>query len=120
MWEKNKKQAYEIKIPLPIENHVHHENDEGLIEKQYIDEQDIDKAAIAIHARMQNVLKPNEWTVYKGLFIDNLTEEQVAKNIGYRTSEKGREAGYRQIINMKKAIIIKVKKELHSDNIDLI
>ena len=36
-----------------------------------------------------------------------LSEEETAKKIGYRTSEKNRSPGYKQIKNIKKAIISK-------------
>ena len=35
------------------------------------------------------------------LFIDKIEEEDVAKLLGYKTSEKGRKAGYKQIKNLK-------------------
>ena len=48
-----------------------------------------------------------------------MTEEEVAKKMGYKTSEKGRSPGYKQIKNIKKAIIIKIKKKLEDDELDL-
>lgn len=39
--------------------------------------------------------------------------------MGYRTSEKNRIAGYKQIKNIKKIIILKVKKYLYSGEIDI-
>ncbi len=46
------------------------------------------------------------------------TEEEVAKLMGYRTSEKNRIPGYKQIKNIKKSIITKVKKVLSRGDID--
>jgi hypothetical protein len=69
---------------------------------------------------MQTVLKPIEWKIYQYLYVDGKTEEQVAKLMGYRTSEKNRMAGYKQIKNLKKAIIIKVKKHLYNGDIDIV
>jgi hypothetical protein len=40
--------------------------------------------------------------------------------MGYRTSEKNRAAGYKQIKNLKKAILIKVKKHLYNGDIDIV
>lgn len=37
---------------------------------------------------MRQVLKPLEWKVYEALYIKNLTEEETAKLVGYKTSEK--------------------------------
>ena len=58
---------------------------------------------------MKKVLKPVEWKVYKLLYIENKNEKCVAKKMGYVTSEKNRSPGYKQIKNIKKSIITKVK-----------
>jgi hypothetical protein len=53
------------------------------------------------------------------LYIQHLSEEQAAKKMGYKTSEKNRSPGYKQIKNLKKSIITKVKKFLNNDEIDI-
>jgi len=113
-WEKNKKQAYEVKMPLSME-HFTNNQDIG-----YHDKQDIDVVAQTIHEHMQKTLKPTEWTVYRLLFIEGMTEEDVALKMGYRTTEVGRRAGYKQIRNIRKAIMTKVKKALQNDEIDIL
>lgn len=113
-WEKSKKQAYEVKMPLPIDKFI---NDQDI---GYRDEQDIDKAAEIIHKKMETILKPTEWTVYKMLFIDNYPEEEVALKMGYKTTEIGRRAGYKQIRNIRKSIINKVRKALFNNEIDIL
>ena len=113
-WEKSKKRAYEVKMPLPIDNFL---NDQDV---GYHDEQNIDVVAKAIHAKMQKVLKPSEWMVYKMLFIDNLPEEQVAVKMGYKSNETNRKPGYKQLRNVRKAIIDKVKRALADDEIDIL
>ena len=35
---------------------------------------DVQKYADNLHEKMKEILKPNEWAVYKGLFIDNKEE----------------------------------------------
>ena len=52
------------------------------------------------------------------LYIDHLEESDVAEKMGFKTSEKRRKAGYRQIINYKKNIIKKAKKLLEEEDID--
>jgi hypothetical protein len=68
---------------------------------------------------MKQVLKPIEWKVYSYLYVENKNEEQTAKLMGYKTTEKNRMAGYKQIKNIKKAIIVKVKKHLYNGDIDI-
>ena len=97
-----------------MENH-HNEGEN----RMYENPQDIESAAIKIHHYMQGILKPMEWKIYKALFIDELSEEDAAKLINYRTTEKGRFAGYRQLKKLKKIIIAKVSVALKSDKIDV-
>ena len=114
-WEKTKKSAYNIKIPLSLEDHSH--------EVQRIvlsDSMDIEKNAAKLHKKMKEVLKPNEWIVYKGLFVDNLEETQVAESLGYMSTEKNRNPGYKQIKNLKKNIIDKVKAVLKKGEVDFL
>jgi len=114
-WERNKKSAYETKMPVPLENHFQEvysiSNSSSL---------NIEKTAGKIHLKMKENLKRNEWLIYKYLYIDNLSELETAKKMGYKTSEKNRSPGYKQIKNIKKKIIIKVKKVLENDEIDYI
>jgi hypothetical protein len=105
-WEKNKKAGFAAKMPIPLENYkqeaFHIENAPSI---------DIEKSA--------KVLKPHEWKIYSFLYIDHLDELDAAKKMGYKTSEKNRSPGYKQIKNVKKKIINKVKEILENDEIDL-
>lgn len=112
-WEKSKKNAHDTKLTLSIENHSQEIND------MPINNFDMEQTAKSIHSKMQKVLKPIEWKVYQYLYIDGKDEEQTAKLMGYRTSEKNRIAGYKQIKNIKKIIIFKVKKHLYNGDIDI-
>jgi len=112
-WEKSKKNAHDTKLTLSIENHAQEIND------MPTDHFNLEKTAKNIHFKMQKVLKPIEWKVYQYLYIEGKDEEQTAKLMGYRTSEKNRIAGYKQIKNIKKIIIFKVKKHLYNGDIDL-
>jgi len=114
-WEKTKKSAYEIKIPLALDDHIHEV-------KPITFEENINlqKFAENLHEEMRRKLKSNEWIVYKGLFVDNKSEEEVAKSMGFKSNEKNRAPGYKQIKNIRKKIIEKVKKCLEKDEVDYI
>ena len=58
---------------------------------------------------MKTVLKAVEWKVYNYLYIQHKSEEEVAKLMNYKTSEKNRVPGYKQIKNLTN-IINKTKK----------
>ena len=112
-WEKNKKSAHDIKIPVSLQNH----------EQEVFDIQganfDVEKSIKKLNIKVKSFLRPIEWKVYKYLYIDNLSEEDAAKQMGYKTSEKNRVPGYKQIKNMQKSIIKKIKKKLKDDEIDI-
>ena len=112
-WEKSKKSAHDIKLPVAYENHV--QEIHNIIE----DEINIDKAADNIHKKMHQILKPIEWKFYHLHYIEHKSEEESAKLMGYKTSEKNRKIGYKQVKNLKKAIMIKVKKHLYNGDIDI-
>lgn len=113
-WVKSKKNAHDTKLPVTMENHLNEVYD---IQN---DEVNLDRAANNIHLKMEKTLKPIEWKIYKYLYIEHKNEEQVAKLMGYRTTEKNRTAGYKQIKNLKKAILVKVKKHLYNGDIDIV
>jgi DNA-directed RNA polymerase specialized sigma24 family protein len=112
-WERSKKNAHDTKLTVSIENHTQEIND------MPSDSMRIEDAAKNVHIKMEKVLKPIEWKVYKFLYIEGKDEEQTAKLMGYKTTEKNRIAGYKQIKNLKKSIIIKVKKYLYNGEIDI-
>ena len=112
-WLRTKKAAHDLKITVPIESH-HKE-----IHSQEYDVAFTEMSVVKIHNRMKQVLKTLEWKVYNFLYIQNFSEEKTAKLMGYKTTEKNRSPGYKQIKNIKKSIIAKVKKCLRNDEIDL-
>jgi len=112
-WEKRRKSAYDVKIPVSIENHS---NEVYEISE---DSHGFERNVREMHAKMKKILKPIEYKVYKGLFIDNESEEILAKRLGYISNEKNRIPGYKQIKNIKKSIIIKAKKCIFNEEVDI-
>jgi DNA-directed RNA polymerase specialized sigma24 family protein len=112
-WEKSKKSAHDIKLPVALENHTQEVH--NIIE----DEINIEKTAKNIHTKMQQVLKPIEWKFYELYYIKHKSEEESAKLMGYKTTEKNRKIGYKQVKNLKKSIMTKVKKYLYNGDIDI-
>lgn len=113
-WEKNKKSAHDIKIPLPLEDHEYLSSGNEHVHFSF------ESSIKRLNDVLPQFLKPIEWKVYKYLFIENLSEEKVAKLMGYKTSEKNRSPGYKQIKNIKKSIILKVKKIISEDKADIL
>ena len=64
---------------------------------------------------MRNFLNDRHYIIYKMLFVDHLDEEVIAMTLGYKTTEKGRKAGYKQIKNLKN-LYKKIAKQLLERN----
>lgn len=112
-WEDTKKSAHDVKLPLTIEHHV-----QEVYDLPY-DFFDLEKGANQIHKKMQQTLKKSEWSIYKYLYIDGLSEEETAQKLGFISNEKKRKPGYNTIIKARKNIIDKVKKMIKEDEIDI-
>lgn len=112
-WEKRKKSAYDVKIPVSMENHsneVYEMTEESI---------NLERNVKLVHSKMKEILKPIEYKIYKALIINNEKEEDVAKKLGYISNEKNRAPGYKQIKNIKKIIMLKVKKCIQQGELDI-
>jgi RNA polymerase sigma factor (sigma-70 family) len=110
-WEKTKKYAYDIKMPVALEHHTH--------EVRHIEESfyDIETARERLNRAMKEALTDRQHLVYDLLFIQNKSEEAVAEMLGFKTTEKGRKAGYKQIKNLKKLFAKKAAHILQTQDI---
>lgn len=111
-WEKTKKHAFNVKIPVSYENYgaeiAHSESD------NYDYAQNVER----IKGYVKPHLNEKQYKVFEMLYFENLTDEEVAIKVGYKTREKGRKAGYAQIANLKKkfkAIIKEAIKSIEND-----
>jgi hypothetical protein len=110
-WEKGKKHAYDIKLPLALENH--HQEVFSIASREF----DMGGSISKLHIEMKVLLSEKHYEIYEDLFIKNLSEDQVAKKLGYTTNEKNRKAGYKQIKNLKKmfkekAVVVIQQKDI--------
>jgi hypothetical protein len=78
---------------------------------------DIMVSAKRLHEEMKHRLAPKQYKVYRRLYIDGIDEEKVAAEMGYKTNEKGKKAGYKQIKNFKKIFRQVAAKILQSEDI---
>lgn len=106
-WNKGKKNAHEIKMPISI--HGDFGGQDGTENKtldirdsyNFINyEENIEK----FHAKIKQKLTNLEWMVYNYLYVENKSENETAKLMGYRTTEKNRSPGYKQIKKIKNKI----------------
>lgn len=110
-WEKTKKIAYNLKMTVSMEDH---EREIGELANEH---PDMSAAAINLHKRMQEVLKPTEWIIYKLLYIDDKDETHVCKTLGFKYNKNSKVAYNKQLKNIQKIIIKKAKECL--EDIDL-
>lgn len=110
-WEKSKKYAYNVKLPVSIEHHGQE------LENMPHDSIELHKYYAIINQKVHLYLTRTELEIYRMLYIDNKTEEDVALKLGLKTTEKKRKAGYRQIVNYKNSIREKIKKMLLKEDI---
>ena len=111
-WEKVKKAAYDVKMTVSLENHKNYfMNCESSISYDY------KNAESKLHSLMKKNLGDKHFFIYKMFFIDNLSDDQVAQVLRFKTSEKGRKAGYKQIKNLKKMLYIKAQILLKENDI---
>ena len=99
-WSKSKKNAYDVKIPTTLENHDNYDLSSLSLGSNFNIEMAIEKLEIYL----KKVLNEKDFECYKMLFIEKMEDEEVAKKLGFISNEVGREAGYKQIKNIKKKI----------------
>jgi DNA-directed RNA polymerase specialized sigma24 family protein len=112
-WKNTKKNAYDIKMAVSIEDHpaeINNRSQESL---------DIQKATANLNIVMQKVLKPMEWQVYDLLYIQLKNEEQVCKILKLKFDKSSKTGYNKQLRNIQKSIIKKAKLVIRNGEIDL-
>ena len=66
---------------------------------------------------MRKDLTDVHYKAYHMLFFEKASEEDVAKMMGYKTNEKKRKAGYRQVKNLKKMFMQKAAEIIKENDI---
>jgi len=108
-WESGKKNAYSIKMPLSLNSNFKDPNNPDDKREDmdvpdsysYIDYED---KIQGFHEIVKNKLSAIDWKIYTLLYIQNLDEIEAAKLMGYKTTEKNRSPGYKQIKKIKNKI----------------
>ena len=98
-------------MPVALDSHAH---------TLYSDQSssfELESAQDKLNEEMKSILSEKNYSIYRMLFIENLTDEEVAKELGYRTTEKGRKAGYKQLKNLKKQFKEKAERILKTKDI---
>ena len=111
-WEKSKKNAYHINMAVNIEDYI------PQIKKCTASTGfDIERSREKLNILMKKYLNEKQFMVYDMLYIKNLNTEDVALKLGYKSNEKGRKAGYKQIKNFEKIFKETAKKILDEEDV---
>ena len=114
-WQKTKSKGYYLKLAGSI-------NDENYIEQTHSsvspeDGVNIKKGVVNLHKKMKEKLTPNQYKIYHQLFVEGKSEDKVAEEMGFKTTERNRRPGYKHISNLKKVFVEKAKKILEEEDI---
>jgi hypothetical protein len=110
-WRKSKKSAHDVKIPLRLDAQEYESN--AFKGESF----QVDVAIDKVHKYLVEELSERQFQIYHMLFVENMSEYDVAKKLGYKTNEQGRTAGYKQLKNMRKLFKEKVIKIIENKDI---
>lgn len=110
-WSKQKKSGYGLKLPLPMENHTKE------IDQHEDTSIDFDDSIQKLNTLLKESLSDVHYKVYIMLFFEHKTDEEIAAFMGYKTNEKNRKAGYKQIKNIKKMLKEKAESLIAKNDI---
>ena len=108
-WKKKKERAFNIKLPLALEDGIA----SGVTTlKDFVDYKN---ASEKLHGLVMAQLNEKHKKIYYLLYIDNIDENDVAKKFGFKAdSAKRKKPRYKQMANLKKKfynIAIKIMKD---------
>jgi len=112
-WEKTKKSAFSLRVAVSADDHMYEigstENETDVCFNSSVER---------LNREMEKELSELHYEAYHMLYFqDDATEEDVANLMGYKTNEKKRKAGYRQVKNLKKIFAEKAAKIMKENDI---
>lgn len=109
-WARNKRQQLHIEIPDSID---------GIYDIRTSSSSctDLEGSEKRIHEHMKKRLNAKQYRAYELLILRNITDDEAAKALGFKTSEDNRKSGYRQIKNYKNLFLKTAKKIIEEEDI---
>lgn len=109
-WKKRKESHFQVKQTLPMENHMQEVNNKPT------DSIDVQAAKNVIDEKIKDKLTEHEYKIYRLLYVDNKTEEEVGILMGYKkTLKMGR--GYQIFLGLRKKIISASKEIIEDEDL---
>jgi hypothetical protein len=110
-WEKTKKPAYDVKFPVSLSSPIG--SDGEMTVESFISNREvcsnIESLLPSFHELMRKNLNNVEWKVYDYMFLQNLSDEDIAHKMGYKLSIKEGRPAYRQINKIRSKIVNKAR-----------
>ncbi len=116
-WTKAKQDGFNIKFATSLQSE---DGDNQTVEdKIAIQSTNIDWTAAMskLSDQLKSRLSKELYLVYKFIYLDGNSDIDLAKKLKFKTSEKNRVPGYKQIYNFKQKIIEEAKKILLEEDI---
>jgi hypothetical protein len=108
-WEKSKKHAYDVKLAVSIsDERIFGEGNEFDARASDSSSFDFEGMVPKIHLRIQEKLTVLEQRIYDYLFIQNLSEDETIKEMGYTNGTT--KTGYKLVKKIRGQIIVKAKE----------
>lgn len=108
LWEKRKKSEFEIKQPLPLENHM--QEVYNVMDTSF-DTEGAKEIKEVIDSRICEKLTERDCSIYRALFIEGVTGAEVATRLGFVTKPGARvHGGYLIILAARKRIALAAKE----------
>jgi hypothetical protein len=111
-WSNFKKAGLDLKITLSVENHTNE------VKSKIDNSFSYDLSVERLNQHMKSQLSDSHYNAYHMMFFEDCTEEEIASYMGYKTNEKKRKAGYRQVKNLR--VLFQKKAEEIIKNFDII
>jgi len=116
-WTKAKQGGYNIKFASSLQEED--ADNQTLQDKIIHNSSDIDwtTALKNLSTHLKSRLSKDLYFVYHFLYVLGKSDEELAVKLGFKTSEKNRVPGYKQIYNFKQRILIEAKKILDEEDV---
>jgi RNA polymerase sigma factor (sigma-70 family) len=110
-WKNKKESAYNLKLPLSLEEPsiINIECNKNNV--NYFD------SAGKLHEKILSNLNPKNAEIYRMLYIENLSESEVAEKFGFKLDKSKKKPRYKQIKNLRKKFYELAAKIMEQEDI---
>jgi len=116
-WETSKRNGFNIRFATSFSAET--EGEQPIEEKIELAYKGIDwdEALMKLNGFLKKKLPQDLYLVYDFLYVQGRSDKELAEKLGFKTSEKNRNPGYKQIYNFKQRIIAEAKKIIYEEGV---